>query len=130
FEKGASRTMIQSIGIVGAGTMGVGIAQVCSAAGLDDIMADISDAALSRGLSVVTSSLERLVNKQKMTDADRQAALLRIATATDTARLANCDLVIEAATENEDLKIKILGDLCARLRPQAVVATNTSSISI
>src|ERR1700749_2083356 len=82
FLKGASRTMIQSIGIVGAGTMGNGIAQVCAAAGLDVIMADISDTALSRGISVVTSSLERLVNKQKMSDADRQAALARIATTT------------------------------------------------
>jgi 3-hydroxybutyryl-CoA dehydrogenase len=122
--------MIEKIGIVGAGTMGNGIAQVCAAAGLQVTMADISEASLTRGMSVVSSSLERLVNKQKMTDADRQAALARIATTTDTAKLAHCDLVIEAATENEDLKIKILGDLCARLRPQALVATNTSSISI
>jgi 3-hydroxybutyryl-CoA dehydrogenase len=122
--------MIERIGIVGAGTMGNGIAQVCAAAGLDVTMADISDAALKRGLSVVSSSLERLVNKQKMTDADRQAALARIATTTDNAKLADCDLVIEAATENEELKIRILKDLCAKLRPQALVATNTSSISI
>jgi 3-hydroxybutyryl-CoA dehydrogenase len=122
--------MIQSIGIVGAGTMGNGIAQVCAAAGLDVIMADISDAALSRGISVVTSSLERLVNKQKMTDADRQAALARIATTTDTAKFANCDLVIEAATENEELKVRILKDLCTKLRSSALLATNTSSISI
>ena len=122
--------MIQSIGIVGAGTMGNGIAQVCAAAGLDVIMADISDAALSRGISVVTSSLERLVNKQKMSDADRQAALARIATTTDTAKFANCDLVIEAATENEELKVRILKDLCTKLRSSALLATNTSSISI
>jgi 3-hydroxybutyryl-CoA dehydrogenase len=122
--------MIEQIGIVGAGTMGNGIAQVCAAAGLQVTMADISDAALTRGMSVVSSSLERLVNKQKMTDADRQAALARIATTTDTAKFGSCDLVIEAATENEELKIKILKDLCAKIRPQAVVATNTSSISI
>ena len=122
--------MIESIGIVGAGTMGNGIAQICAAAGLEVTMADISDAALARGMSVVSNSLERLVNKQKMTDGDRQAALKRIATTTDTAKLGTCDLVIEAATENEDLKIKILKDLCAKLRPQALVATNTSSISI
>jgi 3-hydroxybutyryl-CoA dehydrogenase len=122
--------MIEQIGIVGAGTMGNGIAQVCAAAGLQVTMADISDAALTRGMSVVSSSLERLVNKQKMTDADRQAALARIATTTDTAKFGACDLVIEAATENEELKIKILKDLCAKIRPQAVVATNTSSISI
>jgi 3-hydroxybutyryl-CoA dehydrogenase len=122
--------MIEQIGIVGAGTMGNGIAQVCAAAGLKVTMADISDAALARGLSVVTSSLERLVNKQKMTDADRTAALSRIATTTDIAKFADCDLVIEAATENEDLKVKILKDICAKIRPSALVATNTSSISI
>ena len=122
--------MIESIGIVGAGTMGNGIAQVCAAAGLQVTMADISDASLTRGMSVVSNSLERLVNKQKMTDADRQAALSRIAVTTDNAKLATCDLVIEAATENEDLKVKILKDLCAKLRPQALLATNTSSISI
>jgi 3-hydroxybutyryl-CoA dehydrogenase len=122
--------MIEQIGIVGAGTMGNGIAQVCAAAGLKVTMADISDAALARGLSVVTSSLERLVNKQKMTDADRNAALSRIATTTDTSKFADCDLVIEAATENEDLKVKILKDICAKIRPPALVATNTSSISI
>jgi 3-hydroxybutyryl-CoA dehydrogenase len=122
--------MIESIGIVGAGTMGNGIAQICAAAGLEVTMADISDAALARGMSVVSNSLERLVNKQKMTDGDRHAALQRIATTTDTAKFGTCDLVIEAATENEDLKIKILKDLCAKLRPQALVATNTSSISI
>ena len=122
--------MIEQIGIVGAGTMGNGIAQVCAAAGLQVVMTDISEAALAKGISVVTGSLERLVNKQKMTDADRVAALTRIATATDSGKLANCDLVIEAATENEDLKIKILRDLCTKLRPSALLATNTSSISI
>jgi 3-hydroxybutyryl-CoA dehydrogenase len=122
--------MIESIGIVGAGTMGNGIAQVCAAAGLNVTLADISDASLTRGMSVVANSLERLVNKQKMSDADRQAALARIAVTTDNAKLANCDLVIEAATENEDLKVKILKDVCSKLRPQALVATNTSSISI
>ena len=122
--------MIETIGIIGAGTMGNGIAQVCAAAGLKVTMADISDAAISRGLSVVAGSLERLVNKQKMTDADRQAALARITTVTDNGKLSGCDLVIEAATEREDLKIKILQDICATLQPRALLATNTSSISI
>jgi 3-hydroxybutyryl-CoA dehydrogenase len=122
--------MIEQIGIVGAGTMGNGIAQVCAAAGLPVVMTDISDAALSRGMSVVSNSLERLVNKQKMTDADRQAALARITTSTDTAKFSTCDLVIEAATENEELKVKILKDLCTKLQPRALLATNTSSISI
>src|SRR5260221_516696 len=122
--------MIEQIGIVGAGTMGNGIAQVCAAAGLQVIMTDISDAALTRGMSVVTGSLERLVNKQKMTDADRQAALTRIATTTESPKPGNSDLVIEAATENQDLKIKKLKDLCKKNGPAARLATNTSSISI
>ncbi|MGX9391070.1 3-hydroxybutyryl-CoA dehydrogenase [Nitrobacteraceae bacterium UC4446_H13] len=122
--------MIETVGIIGAGTMGNGIAQICAAAGLSVVMTDISDAAVARGTSVIEKSLERLVNKQKMSDADRNAALKRITGTTDKAKLANCDLVIEAATENEDLKIKILKDLCASLRPQTVIATNTSSISI
>jgi 3-hydroxybutyryl-CoA dehydrogenase len=121
---------IRTVGVLGCGLMGAGIAQVCAAAGLHVTMADISDAALARGMSTVTGSLERLVNKQKMTDADRQAALSRIATTTDTAKFADCDLVIEAATENEDLKVKILKDICSKIRPSALVATNTSSISI
>ncbi|MCB1412324.1 MAG: 3-hydroxybutyryl-CoA dehydrogenase [Xanthobacteraceae bacterium] len=122
--------MIETVGIIGAGTMGNGIAQICAAAGLKVVMTDISDAAIARGLGVVENSLERLVNKQKMTEEDRAAALKRITATTDKAKLADCDLVIEAATENEDLKIKILKDLCASLQPRALVATNTSSISI
>jgi 3-hydroxybutyryl-CoA dehydrogenase len=122
--------MIQSVGIIGAGTMGNGIAQVCAAAGLSVTMIDISDAAVARGLATVGSSLERLVKKEKMTTADREATLSRITATTDKAKLADCDLVIEAATENEELKIKILKDLCATLRPQGLIATNTSSISI
>ena len=122
--------MIETIGIIGAGTMGNGIAQVCAAAGLTVTMVDISEAATARGLSTVAGSLERLVNKQKMTDADRVAALARITATTDNAKLSGCDLVIEAATEREDLKIRILKDLCAKLSPRTLVATNTSSISI
>jgi 3-hydroxybutyryl-CoA dehydrogenase len=93
-------------------------------------MSDISEAAVTRGMSVVGNSLERLVNKQKMSDADRQAALARITPTTDNGKLSSCDLVIEAATEREDLKIKILRDVCATLQPRALLATNTSSISI
>ena len=122
--------MIETIGIIGAGTMGNGIAQICAAAGLKVTMLDISDAAVSKGMATVAGSLERLVNKQKMTDADRQAALARITATTDNGKLSGCDLVIEAATEREDLKIKILKDLCATLNGRAIVATNTSSISI
>src|SRR5689334_6036041 len=123
-------SMIQTVGIIGAGTMGNGIAQVCAAAGLSVVMVDISDAAVNRGLSTVGGSLERLVKKEKMSAADRDATLKRITGTTDRAKLSDCDLVIEAATENEELKVKILKDLCASLSPRALVATNTSSISI
>ncbi|MFH0295916.1 3-hydroxybutyryl-CoA dehydrogenase [Bradyrhizobium sp. 31Argb] len=122
--------MIETVGIIGAGTMGNGIAQVSAAAGLQVVMVDISDAAVQRGLATVGSSLDRLVKKEKMTGADKNAALGRINATTDKAKLAACDLVIEAATENEELKLKILKDLSATLNPRAVIATNTSSISI
>lgn len=122
--------MIETVGIIGAGTMGNGIAQVSAAAGLKVVMVDISDAAVSRGVATVAGSLDRLVKKEKMTAADSDATLKRITGTTDRAKLADCDLVIEAATENEDLKVKILRDLCATLSPRTLVATNTSSISI
>jgi 3-hydroxybutyryl-CoA dehydrogenase len=122
--------MIETVGIIGAGTMGNGIAQICAAAGVPVVMVDVSDAAVQRGLTTVGSSLERLVKKDKMTAADREAALCRIAGTTDRSKLAACDLVIEAATENEELKLKILKDLSASLNPRALIATNTSSISI
>ncbi|MDR3466260.1 MAG: 3-hydroxybutyryl-CoA dehydrogenase [Xanthobacteraceae bacterium] len=123
-------TMIETVGIIGAGTMGNGIAQVCAAAGVKVVMVDVSDAAIARGLGAVASSLDRLVKKDKMTVADREAAVAPITATTDKGKLATCDLVIEAATENEELKVKILKDLCATLKPETLVATNTSSISI
>lgn len=122
--------MTDTIGIIGAGTMGNGIAQICAGAGLSVVMVDISDAAVAKGLAAVGSSLDRLIKKDKMTVADRDAVLARITATTDKAKLATCDLVIEAATENEELKIKILKDLCPMLKPDALLATNTSSISI
>ena len=122
--------MIETVGIIGAGTMGNGIAQICAAAGLQVVMVDISDAAVSRGVATIGGSLDRLVKKEKMSAADRDAVLKRVNGTTDKSKLFSCDLVIEAATENEDLKIKILKDLCANLQPHALVATNTSSISI
>lgn len=122
--------MIETVGIIGAGTMGNGIAQICAAAGLQVVMVDISDAAVSRGVATIGGSLDRLVKKEKMSAGDRDAALKRINGTTDKSKLSSCDLVIEAATENEELKIKILKDLCANLQPRALVATNTSSISV
>jgi 3-hydroxybutyryl-CoA dehydrogenase len=122
--------MIEKVGIIGAGTMGNGIAQVGAAAGLSMTMIDVSEAAVARGLAAVGSSLDRLLKKEKMTSADREATLSRITATTDRSKLAACDLVIEAATENEEVKIKILKDLCPTLKREALLATNTSSISI
>jgi len=122
--------MIETVGIIGAGTMGNGIAQVGAAAGLRMTMIDVSDAAVTRGLAAVGNSLDRLVKKEKMTPADREAALSRITGTTDRSKLAACDLVIEAATENEEVKIKILKELCPTLKQETLLATNTSSISI
>jgi 3-hydroxybutyryl-CoA dehydrogenase len=122
--------MVDSVGIIGAGTMGNGIAQVCATAGLNVVMIDISEAAVARGVATVGNSLDRLVKKEKMTEAEREASLARIQATTEKAKLASCDLVIEAATENEELKVKILKDLCTTLPAPALIATNTSSISI
>lgn len=121
---------IRHIGIVGAGTMGNGIAQVCAVAGLKVTMVDIADAALQRGVKTIASSLERLVQKEKLKAEDKAAALQRVATAVGNQALADCDFVVEAATENLEIKLRILRELDGLLRPDAVIATNTSSISI
>ena len=121
---------IARIGVIGAGTMGNGIAQVCAVAGLSVTMVDINDAAVQRGLKTVGDSLERLVRKDKMTADAKAAAIARIQGVTSQDALAGCDLVIEAATENLELKLKILRQVEAIVGPQTLIATNTSSISI
>jgi 3-hydroxybutyryl-CoA dehydrogenase len=121
---------IHTVGIVGAGTMGNGIAQVCAQSGIRVVMVDISDAAVSKGLATIASSFDRLIKKDKLNAEQKAAALARITTSTDYAALNAAQFVIEAATENEALKIKILGQLDAMLAPEVIVATNTSSISI
>ena len=121
---------IQTVGIVGAGTMGNGIAQACAVSGIDVVMVDISDAAVQKGLATVAGSLDRLIKKEKITEADKAAALARIKTSTSYDDLKSAQLVIEAATENFDLKVKILKQLDALLGQDVIVATNTSSISI
>lgn len=121
---------IQTVGIVGAGTMGNGIAQACAVSGIDVVMVDISDAAVQKGLATVAGSLDRLIKKEKITEADKAAALARIKTSTRYDDLKSAQLVIEAATENFDLKVKILQQLDALLGQDVIVATNTSSISI
>ncbi len=118
------------IGVIGAGTMGNGIAQICAAAGLQVVMVDVSDAALARGMGAMGTSLERLVKKEKLKAAERDALLARVRTTTDYAQLSAADIVIEAATEKLDIKRAILRQADALLRPEAIFATNTSSISI
>jgi 3-hydroxybutyryl-CoA dehydrogenase len=121
---------IQTVGVIGAGTMGNGIAQACAVAGVPVIMVDISEAAVQRGLATLASSLERLVKKDKLTAEARDAALARVSTSTNYAALNAAQLVIEAATEQLALKLKILGQLDAQLPAEAIIASNTSSISI
>ncbi|WP_020173895.1 3-hydroxybutyryl-CoA dehydrogenase [Methyloferula stellata] len=121
---------IHKVGVIGAGQMGSGIAQVCAQAGMDVVLQDISQEKADAGLAAVSSSLAKQVERQQIDEAARAAALSHIKAATDYASFADCDLVIEAATENEELKRKIFSGVCASLRPDAILATNTSSISI
>jgi len=121
---------INRIGVIGSGTMGNGIAQVCAAAGLPVVMVDISDAAVARGMATIRSGLERQVRKGTLSEADRDTVLGRIKGTTAYEDLQGADLVIEAATERKDLKLTILKKLEALVSDEAVIATNTSSISI
>jgi 3-hydroxybutyryl-CoA dehydrogenase len=121
---------IQKVGIVGAGTMGNGIAQAFAVAGVEVVMTDIAEAAVQRGLSTISASLDRLIKKEKLTTEQKAAALAGISTSTDTGALRDCDLIIEAATENEALKLSIFKQLDELAKPGAILASNTSSISI
>ena len=121
---------IQTVGIIGAGTMGNGIAQACAVSGISVVMVDISDAAVQKGLATVAGSLDRLIKKEKISEADKAAALARIKTSTSYDDLKAAQLVIEAATENYELKLKILKQVDAIVAPEVIVASNTSSISI
>jgi len=121
---------IQTVGIIGAGTMGNGIAQACAVAGIDAIMQDINDAAIEKGLKTVSGSLDRLVKKGSIDEVRKLEILSRIKTTTNAEDLAAADLIVEAATENEALKVKILQNVSGIAKPGAIIATNTSSISI
>ena len=121
---------INVVGVVGAGQMGAGIAQVAAQAGLSVIVSDVADAALDKGKASIASSLARLVKKESLTQADADAVLGRVRFTTSTADHAGADFIIEAATENESLKRKIFADLDKVARPEVILASNTSSISI
>ena len=121
---------IKRVGVVGAGTMGNGIAHVFARSGYDVVLCDVEQRFLERGLATITKNLERQVAKNRITAEDKAAALKKIEPVTDRGRLADCDLIVEAATEKFEIKTEIFRDLDRLARPEVILASNTSSISI
>jgi len=121
---------IKTVGVVGAGQMGGGIAHVCALAGFEVLLNDVAPDRIKSSLATVNGNMARQVAKKVITEQQRQQALGRISPAETYEALSNCDLVVETATEKEDVKRKIFTDLCVALKPEAILATNTSSISI
>jgi 3-hydroxybutyryl-CoA dehydrogenase len=121
---------IQRVGVIGAGTMGNGIAHVFARSGYSVVLCDVEQRFLDRGLATITKNLDREVAKNKITAPDKDAALERIEGVTDRAKLADCDFIVEAATEKIEIKTEIFRDLDRLARPEVILASNTSSISI
>jgi 3-hydroxybutyryl-CoA dehydrogenase len=121
---------IQSVGVIGAGQMGNGIAHVCALAGYSVMLNDVSGDRIKAGMATINGNMAKQVGKKTITEDDRKAALARIKPAEKFDAMAGCDIVIESAAEKEDIKRKIFFDLCASLKPEAIIASNTSSISI
>jgi len=121
---------IRKVGVIGAGQMGSGIAHVCALASLDVALNDLSDDRIKDGLATINGNMARQVARGRITEDQRQAALKKINPALNFEQFADCDLVIEAVTENEEVKRKIFSQLCPVLKPGALVGSNTSSISI
>ena len=121
---------IKSVGVIGAGQMGNGIAHVCALAGYSVLLNDVSSDRIKAGMATINGNMTRQVGKKLISDDDRKAALARIAPAEKYDAMASCDIVIESAAEKEEVKRKIFSDLCSALKPEAIIATNTSSISI
>jgi 3-hydroxybutyryl-CoA dehydrogenase len=121
---------IRKIGVVGAGQMGAGIAHVCALSGLHVLLNDIDPERITAGLATISGNLARQVSRQRISEEQRQAAIKRIAAAKTLDELGDCDLAIEAATEKEDVKRKVFAALCPVLKPETMIGTNTSSISI
>lgn len=121
---------IRTVGVIGAGTMGNGIAQTFAAGGFDVVMSDVQEEYARRGLETIRKSLERLVSREKMTAADRDAALARITTTTSMEDFADRDLIVEAALEKVELKQKLFAELDRICKPDAILTSNTSSISL
>jgi 3-hydroxybutyryl-CoA dehydrogenase len=122
--------MLNKIGVIGAGQMGSGIAHVCALAARDVVLMDIDQGALDKALTKISGDMDRQIKRTLIADEDKAAALAQISTVTDVAGLSDCDMVIEAATEDEAVKIKIFESLCPHLKDSAIIASNTSSISI
>ena len=121
---------IETVGVVGAGQMGNGIAHVFALAGYNVVLNDVAQESLSKALATIGKNLDRQVSKEKITEAEKAAALGRISTTLTLTDLGSCDLVIEAATEREAVKSQIFETLVPHLKPETILATNTSSISI
>ena len=121
---------IRKVGVIGAGQMGSGIAHVSALAGFDVKLHDVSADRIKEALATINGNMARQVSKKAITEEQRQAALKRIEGAASMADFSDTDLVIESATEKEDVKRKIYIDLCPSLKPDAILATNTSSLSI
>jgi 3-hydroxybutyryl-CoA dehydrogenase len=121
---------MRRIGVIGAGTMGNGIAHVFARSGFTVVLCDVEQRFLERGLATITKNLDREVAKNKISAEDKAAALKRIQPVTDRARLADCDFIVEAATEKFEIKTEIFRDLDRLARPEVILASNTSSISI
>jgi 3-hydroxybutyryl-CoA dehydrogenase len=126
----ASLDRLHRIGVIGAGQMGGGIAHVCALAGFDVVVTDLNEETLERGREAMDRNLSRQVSRGKISEEDKDAALSRITMGTAYALFADCDMVIEAATEKEDIKREIFKKLTPAIKPDALIATNTSSISI
>jgi len=125
-----SADTIKAVGVLGAGTMGNGIAHVFARSGYRVILRDVEQRVLDRGLETIARNLDREVKKEKITPADKTAALARIEPVTDASKLATADFAIEAVPEQLDLKLRVLKEVDAVLRPGVILASNTSSISI
>jgi 3-hydroxybutyryl-CoA dehydrogenase len=121
---------IQRVGVIGAGTMGNGIAHVFARCGYGVVLCEVEQRFLDRGLNTISKNLDREVTKNKITAADKAAVLGRITPVLDRVKLGECDLVVEAATEKFEIKAEIFRDLDRRVKPEVILASNTSSISI
>jgi 3-hydroxybutyryl-CoA dehydrogenase len=121
---------IQSVGVIGAGQMGNGIAHVCALAGYSVMLNDVSGDRIKAGMATINGNMAKQVGKKAISEDDRKAALARIKPAEKYDAMSACDIVVETAAEKEDIKRKIFSDLCASLKPEAIIASNTSSISI